>query len=180
MSNLRAYFFGNMYLSSIQQGIQALHAVHNMFVKYPHESTSAEINAHGLVQADYLWDWAKRHKTVILLNAGYAQEIANLMWFFNDDQNTYPWGVVREEEAALNQAYTSIGIVLPEKIFATAKFIREKVEFSGHDAVTEISSTGKLYIPAAGYYAGIQSAIWNFTKWELDMAERLNQYRLAR
>ena len=31
---MRAYFFGNMYLSSIQQGIQAAHCLGEMFLKY--------------------------------------------------------------------------------------------------------------------------------------------------
>ena len=40
---MRAYYFGNMYLSSIQQGIQAAHATHELFNKYmPQPSTEGE------------------------------------------------------------------------------------------------------------------------------------------
>lgn len=40
MSNTeyRAYFFGNMYLSQIQQGIQAAHVVAEMSMAYKKES----------------------------------------------------------------------------------------------------------------------------------------------
>ena len=58
---MRAYFFGNLYMSSIQQGIQAAHAVADMFIKYSNEN---EPNYHPLRE------WATDHKTMILLNAG--------------------------------------------------------------------------------------------------------------
>ena len=39
---MRAYFWGNMYLSSIQQGIQAAHVVTEMFAKYVDNEFRAE------------------------------------------------------------------------------------------------------------------------------------------
>jgi hypothetical protein len=104
---MRSYFFGNMYLSSIQQGIQAAHVVHDMFVKYQIESE----------QKRTLFDWATNRKTMILLNAGYADEILKLQEFFRSAENPYPWATFHEEGASLNFAATSVGIVLPEKIY---------------------------------------------------------------
>ena len=112
---MRAYFFGNMYLSSIQQGIQAAHAVHDMFVRYP-------TREHG--GGNYLWDWATDHKTMILLNGGYADTIKELVNFFNNSDNPYPFAAFHEEEASLNGALTTVGIVLPEKIYHIASMIR--------------------------------------------------------
>jgi len=74
---MRAYFFGNMYLSSIQQGIQAAHVVTEMFTKYPID--------HECIKFDDLNDWANNHKTMILLNGGYGENLYDLLGFFDQD-----------------------------------------------------------------------------------------------
>ena len=65
LTEYRAYFFGNMYLSSIQQGIQALHVTSEMYTKY---TTSA-------IHKRILYRWGINDKTVILLNGGYSETI---------------------------------------------------------------------------------------------------------
>ena len=82
---MRAYFFGNMYLSSIQQGIQAAHVVGELFTSYSESRTNAMSEGGKL-----LWEWACDHKTMILLNGGYSENIHRLCEFFDDYQNTYP------------------------------------------------------------------------------------------
>ena len=54
----RAYFLGNMYLSQIQQGIQAAHVTSELFSSYTDELS---------VESDILCKWAESHKTMILL-----------------------------------------------------------------------------------------------------------------
>ena len=110
--NLRAYFFGNMYLSSIQQGIQAAHVVAEMFIKY-----------HGLHPT--LIDWANAHKTMILLNGGYSEELHRLHGVFASRENPYPYAAFRESEQALEGAITSVGIILPEYIWIGAKQVQK-------------------------------------------------------
>ena len=106
---MRAYFFGNMYLSSIQQGIQAAHATHEMFTKYRNQITPEKV----------LYDWAIDHKTMILLNGGYAETIQELVFFFERQpghlQCDYPFAPFYEEKASLNGALTTVGIILPKK-----------------------------------------------------------------
>ena len=114
---MRAYFFGNFYLSSIQQGIQAAHVVGDMFVKSIDESSPAVRD---------LWDWAENHKTMILLNGGMASDLLSTECVFQSEANPYAWASFREEEAALNNSLTSVGIILPAKIYAGAAAMRSQ------------------------------------------------------
>jgi hypothetical protein len=109
-TKLRGYFFGNMYLSQIQQGIQCAHVVTKMFNKYTFDSSPA-----GLL----LSHWARDGVTKILLNGGYQQ---NLQYIFNTFYNlgsylALPFEKFREEREALNEALTSVGIIVPEEIY---------------------------------------------------------------
>ncbi len=108
---MRAYFLGNMYLSSIQQGIQALHTTAEMFLNDPN--------------AEDLREWAANHKTVILLNAGYSQTIHDIAEGFAADENPYTWGMFNESNEALDGAVTCVGIILPESIYEAAAALRE-------------------------------------------------------
>lgn len=149
---MRAYFFGNMYLSSIQQGIQAAHVVAEMFTKYDVQTSSM------MYERDNLHDWAKDHKTMILLNAGYSEEILSLCRFFDDPENPFPWAPFFEGQDALCGALTCVGIILPEKIYEAAKAVRN---IDGSDTM-----------PA-----------WNGhtpSNWEFEMAIRLNNYGMAK
>lgn len=151
---MRAYFFTNLYLSSIQQGIQPLHVMSNMFVKYG----ASDNNTHNM-----LYDWAQNHKTVICLNGGYSQTLAELRFFFDDSENPFPWDYFCEGDDALDGALTSVGIVLPEKIYNMARLVREK----------EIN-TKDLY--AFRNYPPTQE---EFSLWEIQFIERLTQFSLA-
>ena len=122
---MRVYYFGNMYLSSIQQGIQAAHVTHELFLSYP----PCDPNHHDLQSdSDILYDWAKNHKTMILLNGGYSEALRELITFFSSPQNPYPWTFFNEGEDALDGALTCVGIVLPERIYETAAALRDNPE----------------------------------------------------
>lgn len=151
---MRAYFFGNLYLSSIQQGIQAAHAVVDMFVKYKSPC----------VQYDILLEWAANHKTMILLNGGYTQEIHNLITFFSEKDNPLPWAPFHESREALDGALTTVGIILPEEFYLAAKELQSPSHPA--DSNTAFSQTPNL--------DKLQ------TVWEREMAVRLNKYGLAR
>ena len=114
---MRLYTFCNMYLSSIQQGIQTAHIVSELWVKYGAADTSPELT--------HLYGWAKHHKTIIVLNAGYSSEIYSLAEdFFRMRENPYPWAFFHEDPMAIGSmeentsgALTAVGIVIPEKIY---------------------------------------------------------------
>lgn len=181
---MRAYFFGNMYLSSIQQGIQAAHAVHEMFVRFPERNNQGDNNIK--FDGDFLWEWATEHKTMILLNGGYAATIQELVDFFNDGTNPYPWADFHEEEASLNGALTTVGIILPEKIYLTAAAIRRNMIYSmnesGQTTVREqVWDYGSITVDKENDF-GFDvpgPTIMVFSKWEAQMMDKLNQFNLA-
>lgn len=109
---MRAYFFGNMYLSSIQQGIQAAHCMTELFVKYLQKSPT-------------LHDWAVNHKTMILLNGGDMKALCDIRWLLEEDENSYPWTFFEESVDALSGALTCVGIILPEKVYEGAEALRK-------------------------------------------------------
>lgn len=159
MMEFRAYFFGNMYISSIQQGIQAGHSIANMFVKYD------PITLRG----DILYEWAKNHQTMILLNAGYGSEINDLVEMFSSADNRYPWASFNESQEALNGAITTVGIILPEKIFIGAKQIREGL----------VSPQDMMAAKTVSWDSPEQKS-YKINTWEYEMLLRLNNYGLAK
>ena len=116
---MRAYLFGNLYLSSIQQGIQALHCTTEMFLKYlPHTE-----------EAGPLYDWALNYKTTILLNGGNSTELYSIRYHFEQEENPYPFAMFEESVDALSGAVTCVGIILPEKIYTAAEEIRNDIGY---------------------------------------------------
>ena len=154
---MRAYFFGNMYLSSIQQGIQAAHVTAEMFSKYSGRAGAL---------SGQLFEWVEGHKTMILLNAGYGEELYRLGDLFSHQENPYPWAAFSESEEALDGAMTSIGIVLPERIYETMAVCRkEKINpeyIAVHPRAIELGLPTDLSV------------------WEIELIEFVNQYGLAR
>ena len=156
---MRAYFFGNMYLSSIQQGIQAAHVLHELFLKYP-----SPVTTEG--RGDHLWAWASSHKTMILLNGGYADTLREIIKLFDDKNNPYPWAFFNEGQDSLDGALTSVGIVLPEHIYETAAAIRDNAELN------EVIRTHGGW----SFEGGDECKI---SKWEYELCVELNKYGLA-
>lgn len=109
---MRAYYFVNFYLSSIQQGIQSMHTTAEMFMKYGPEEAEAGILA----------EWAADHKTVIVKNGGDSTAILDINQLMQSDANPYPWGNFVEE--GIGHDMTCIGIILPEKVYETADELR--------------------------------------------------------
>ena len=113
---MRCYHFGNMYLSSIQQGIQAAHAQMELFVKYnPALMKPAQRDV-----CNNLYEWATEHKTMICLNAGFNSEMLNIKEFLESEDNPYPWAAFYESEEAMGGLLTNIAIVLPEEVYSVS------------------------------------------------------------
>ena len=121
---MRAYFFGNMYLSSIQQGIQAQHCTAELFLKY---------SLYGKLTGDFigekqrvsLYEWADNHKTSILLNGGDCAGLSEIFLLLDSPDNPYPWAIFVESNDALRNALTCVGIILPERIYEAAGEMRQ-------------------------------------------------------
>lgn len=114
---MRCYHLCNFYLSSIQQGIQSAHAQMELFNKYTYDDDPQE---------DLLFDWSKNHKTMIVLNGGMLSDMVESLEFLEDDQNEYPFAPFYESGEVLGGILTNIAIILPEKIYLTAEWVRNK------------------------------------------------------
>lgn len=99
----RAYFWGNFYLSSIQQGIQAGHVIADM-------SQSCKTN-------DDFIQWALDDQVMIVKNGGDNKAIKELVSHFEQYANDYSWDYFSESGDALNYTFTSVGIIVPDYIW---------------------------------------------------------------
>jgi len=181
---MRLYTFVNFYLSSIQQGIQSAHLVHELFNKYRHIDPSDDIDS--CYQTDLrkmqLREWSENHKTMIVLNGGIDETLNELYQFMNTDENPFPFTCFHEDHQSLHGIMTCVGIVLPEYIYETAEKIRSRewifvqlpdIKF-GWSHVTRESPAqpdGNGIITNTGYV---------YTQFEVDLINRMNQCSLAR
>lgn len=111
----RGYFFGNMYLSPIQQGIQAAHVIQDMYTR-----TYQPLLVRSYNGPKIFMDWMNIDRTMILLNGGYQTSLESLYEKFKQitkNGKLYPIGAFREEQEALNGCMTSVGIILPKKVY---------------------------------------------------------------
>ena len=102
---MRAYFLTNMYLSSIQHGIQAAHCLQEINNKYQ-DPTDEHLQ---------LLEWATDHKTIIVLNGGTSEYMDYLLQLFNHKSNNFPWAYFNEP--SIHNALTCIGIIVPDSVY---------------------------------------------------------------
>jgi len=179
---VRAYFFGNMYLSSIQQGIQAGHVIARMAVKYVPEEHVCDTTG-----AEMFWNWADNHEVMILLNAGYGENILELEAFFEgtldypgvtrlseeyDGYSPYPFAIFHESDEALCGAATCFGVILPPKIYEGCQAMRKAKRDRRSDAYQLFTRERILVLD--GSPVEIQ-----YTKWEVELMERMGKFRMA-
>lgn len=168
---MRFYGFGNYYLSSLQQGLQAAHCVADMFMKYQYSEDDVPS------RKEFLLEWAGLHKTMVLLNGGNSSELHDLYGFLNDYDNPYPYIKFHEDEQSLNCALTYVSIVLPEKIYKTAALVRNVPE-----AITSVNSL-TTFLSNQKFSDIISNDIedtFEISEWEHELIKRLNTYSLAK
>lgn len=143
---MRFYAFGNYYLSSIQQGIQAGHVISEMSI---------------MGKKDYT-EWAKNHKTIVLLNGGNSESLQDIYNYFIRLQSMgmkYVYAKFNEDEQSLNKALTSVGIIIPEKIYDSP--------------IKKLSGREK------DIYIGKELCEKNLSEWEILLIEKISEFRLA-
>ena len=128
---MRLYTFGNYYMSSIQQGIQAAHVVSELFVKYQDTGINTIVDYDPTVhemeyqdKVDTLYDWAYNHKTMVCLNGGNLQGLEDILTLLKDVQNNLPWATFYEDEISLGGILTNVGIIIPEYVYESAYKVR--------------------------------------------------------
>ena len=172
---MRAYFFGNMYLSSIQQGIQAQHCTVAMYKKYfPRPTLVGECCFEASEQTVMLSDWAFDHETDVLLNGGYAETLHEIYTDLDVFDNPYPFAKFHEGEDSLGGVLTCVGIILPEEIYETSKEVRQTPRHrDGRDKLADFNQDGVWWSEAVG-------GELFFDKWQVWLINELNKYGLAR
>lgn len=167
---MRFYAFGNYYLSSLQQGLQAAHVVSNI---------STKLGFAGFAEQHF--KWATLHKTIVLLNGGNSADLQELLTFFEDLRNPYAFDGFREDEQSLNGALTSVGIILPAEIYDAAAFIRSRKLFqsiTGDKKYTRVTAKNEDELIALDNAVEFINA--KATPWEYEMVHRLLEYQLAK
>lgn len=142
MNELRFYTFVNFYLSSIQQGVQSFHVLHEMFNKYPFENAIVWDEPNGKP----LHDWAKNYKTIVVLNGGANIDIEekflllqHLAPYLNFPM---PFTKFSEDEKSLGGVMTACGCVLPEEIY--------DAQLCGKSPMLAINNKGFFFEPEVG------------------------------
>lgn len=170
---MRYYGFGNYYLSSLQQGLQAHHVCVEMFNQFNNKDQPP---ADDWQQWAHLDEWAKNHKTIVLLNGGNSADLLELHQFIQAGAeaqlNNFPYAKFHEDEQSLCGALTSVGIVLPAYIYDTAAIDRSMrgtlwVDKEGRHGWADVDGK-KVQRPS-----GIND-------WEEELIVRLNKYGLAK
>lgn len=160
---MRFYGFGNYYLSSLQQGLQASHAKDEIENKYPHESEGYQL----------LDTWRRKHKTIILLNGGNADSLKALHKLFKKFHKAgmeLPFAKFHEDEQSLNGALTSVGIVLTERYYNAPEWVLEtNVEWEELNSYVDTEESEFLL-------SGVEN-LWKY--WEVALVQELKKYRLA-
>lgn len=140
---MRLYSLTNMYLSPIQKGIQTAHALHELYEKYHFSSHPASLKIN---------QWAKDHKTIIVLDGGFQSAIAESVELFYDIYHTLhlPYAFFKEEENALNGALTAACIIVPESIYnmpetVTPTTIHAQWSANAYDNYIDPAENNKIY-----------------------------------
>lgn len=112
---MRLYSFVNYYLSQLQAGLQTAHCVSEMSVAY-----NVETN-----ERDMYRNWAVNHRTIIICNGGNSAMLEDVFSTLAEHAEQYELPLVKfyEDEQSLNNALTSVAIVVPAR-FYDAKFVK--------------------------------------------------------
>lgn len=156
---MRFYGFGNYYLSSLQQALQAHHACQEIYNKY-FLTDPVVVDAPERASYD---DWSKNHKTIVLLNGGNSADLLELNEFFKSVEHDYAFASFCEDEQSLCGALTSVGIILTPAIYdwaALDRANRGRIQYTRPDDPS--------------------IARPSFSRWEEELIERLNSYALAK
>lgn len=148
---MRGYFLTNMYLSSIQCGIQSAHCIHDMFIAYRQVPTDP---ANQL-----LLTWATDHKTMIVLNGGTTENLEEFYEYLMKFNDLYPFDCFNEP--GIGDAMTVVGIVLPETMI-------ELMALGDDDFSVQVT------IHQHGDQVGDR-----FQPWQLHIADTIRGLRLA-
>lgn len=170
MKEHRAYFFNNQYLAGIHNGIQAGHALDQLWSSLTELGTKRTKSAEGKFKM--LREFSKNSRTWIVLNAHDHETLADL-YKFMCRQTTYPFSMF--QEPGMNFANTSICTILPDRLFddvanelarAIVKAKKNKINPNNWAALLE-----------ADVFEEVQKR--HYTDWEREFLARKSAFKLA-
>jgi hypothetical protein len=153
-----------------------------LFVKYkpvdqehfPVDDFSPDNNYEKFMEkSDMLYEWGTLHKTMIVLNGGFLSDMQEALEFLNTPENPYPVAEFYESQEAMGGMLTNIAIVLPEKIYKSAEFMRKKW-IDGN-----LNTDPKLHITVVDEVEEILAGFGEFSTYELELCAFMNQFRMA-
>jgi len=119
----RTYVLCHTWLSPIQKGVQATHAVADMIAR--HSKIIVE-EANQLYYQTVLGKWVYGDKTLILLEGGNSQELSDFYSLLTnsyitghrvDNKDKIFFSKFHEDTESLNSSITAVAVVLPESIY---------------------------------------------------------------
>ena len=110
---------------------------------------------------------------MIVLNGGFLSDMQEALEFLNNPENPYPVAEFYESQEAMGGMLTNIAIVLPEKIYKTAEFMRKRY-IDGN-----LNTDPKLHITVVDEVEEILAGFGEFTTYELELCSFMNQFRMA-
>lgn len=163
---LRFYSFTDWMFRPIQQGIQPGHAAVELFTKY--QFTSCQ-------RVGMLYDWAANWKTFICLNGGNYESVVKVHEFLDSPHNPYPFAPFHEDESSAGGRMTTVGIVLPARIFETASLLRRR------ELPVGVCYTNDKLLGIHRFTFEEDGEIRSdeFSEWEFELMQLLNKFRLA-
>lgn len=114
---MKMYFYNNAKCMGIQAGIQPLHAVVELLVKYEDDSV---LNSKFV---DMSYDWAVNHKTVAVLKGGGHHDLEMMLSLLQGNTHS-PFAEFREED--LNDSLTSIAVLCTDDMVDDMAAYRKK------------------------------------------------------
>jgi len=180
-SEKRLYTFPHFMLSQLAKGIQTTHSTVGLFNKYvPHKGNNYEVTSEDDIEKDpfeMLFDWSLNYKTEIMLNPGVSGDLEELLLLLQDEENFYPWAEFHEDEYSLKGIMTAISIIIPEKIYNMASYIRTKYFVFDLDnlGLVKCLDTSKTDIETLQ----LIESYGRFNDFEMELVRRLSYYRLA-
>lgn len=179
---MRCYHLNNFYLGGIHAGIQSAHAQHELMLKYldplNEEAKSPYLEPQ---RAGYL-EWARDHKTIIVLNAGMQSNLEDWVEFLIPITHSYAWASFNESVEALNGALTNVALVLPARIYEWAREVTRAVGTLPNNVLGERvvlgRQVGTFYRQATGtgeitFNTGAETI--HYTAFDLELMSRLSK-----
>lgn len=185
---MRLYSFVNYYISDIQRGIQTAHLVSEMAID---AMAVGEINTS---LRNKFFDWAFNHKTIIVLNGGNSAALKEIYEELISLELRLVVSKFHEDEESMNGCLTSVGILVPYKIYEGARVLRSSLyketgSFDGYSKTPSFLDKNLGKICTTRWFGHekvkfqfeiqLETEKWSFTPQEYRLMEILNSASLA-